>query len=1645
MNYRKMNFHWCVIVFAIFSAVCDTKSVSCDGSEHCDKTTTSEIEKSTEIFVPDEKNQLEALKENVGRVGNKLEGIVYEVLKDILRDDLDSDRSNQLSKETKPVNEISFNKIKSTSSNENKKESSINKPKIFIKNELLPKTNGTISNSTENNSNPSLYNYQLLASNIPITESNLASSIADTNITQTVVTTEANSKPVTKIYSKISNPDSSSTEKSREKRMVHENPEQTLSVENFLESNQDKNLNFPGESRGSQMSDPLIMGTDEMRSNSKQDPVRRDPKKEPTEGNRNKRPQDEVGMRQLPMPDNPPPFEATGIISNKKSQNHANSENHTIESQKKHKSSSETQRPQRRKMVMSEDHPDFRYQIRQETKNVQRNHDGIQDRRSDVKSDSKTIHTHTKSDDHFEGMSNRRTNSDLSDFQFPLQIEMKRGPNKNEEMVISRSNPDSSESGFPTHSEMRKLSKIEATNKKASATEDIGDSRLGQAYMWANPPSNCYEKNNREEVLEKQHIEDLKYEVNKLRSVVDLLKEQQRLINSFEGDKKNMNTQEMLNVLNQINNPNETPSSMEKTQYAVDTTNKANHEELGHIKIQLKDAIENLNRTQEILNLEHKKEVDLEKDLKNTKTEINWLKLIIENFIIEQAKKKLKEDNNGSKVMGEGLKTVNETTLVGARNPTTSIKKAHNRTIPSTVKMAEEKLLELGEMRSRESSSNDIDEIQTKNLRLSSPKSRASSASNIEKLLDSLNDKQSKTIDDDDNFQNRLIEAMKQVRRKKEEESFTKDILRKIQMNTIESKSEDDMLLKFQKALKALDNPQSKTDDLDIVDQLKVLQREISKLKSNDDLNLPSDDVKTPGIDNAQLQIMLKNLIANNPQFQLQGGKVPPLTPQQLIQLQKKFGSQGMVPQGILNTGIGGVGVGVGTDFGVSPPAPLMNSFPIGIGKVGPLFGPYNPNVGPYGAHGYGKDLDLTSSLGSYPGYGLGQDLSKIMSYGPQSSNTYTSSNGYNDYTAKLGYFGANNGYGSYGSGPASGNSYPSNGNNYPIPPLGLYSSSKTPYGGYMPGYGNKYTTPYKNPYKSQDNGYSMGPYNNQPLTYSNPAYGPKVDQYSNDKQSYGNNNFFQMAQPSSYGSGPPAPYLPPKTIDAPGPEKIYGNQPPYATGNSPYGSDKIEELKTQIYALQNAISTYNRPEYTQTAEDKSTIHNLEQQIEELKGIVNSLNGYSGEQQNYPSLGPSQYEPNPYNSPIDPKNADSFNRDNEKKTKRSINDAGSENKSESTNVEERVENHNNDGAWNKITSFFKETIEEFDKPSNKTKRRKRSVDDNMLEDNSSSNVMDKLTTVLREVLEDDTDNTPKSMFGGSMSPNTMNSLSRSAENQQSNMIPKQTSLQDIKNRIDHLKKQLENPKPSNEAPDKARSAEQPGQTARSSSRHSLLPEPSYGFNYALNKFSPDLSVKSKKLDIFKEIVARVMDKVIESLPVILQKLFGFAVHELTAYGDDYSTAYGAESSYLSVFRNLGIFGYLPLILLRVVNAISTFIYILQKNKFLKYFLVPAGVVLLVTGGMVFLIWWMQPGDFYVNYDKLSYDKESSYGGDYYAGEYGKNNGQIVKTYNSEDGKSRIHPYNNGADAKPLQPTGYPAFYKPNLVVPSDNQLPVYNE
>lgn len=60
----------------------------------------------------------------------------------------------------------------------------------------------------------------------------------------------------------------------------------------------------------------------------------------------------------------------------------------------------------------------------------------------------------------------------------------------------------------------------------------------------------------------------------------------------------------------------------------------------------------------------------------------------------------------------------------------------------------------------------------------------------------------------------------------------------------------------------------------------------------------------------------------------------------------------------------------------------------------------------------------------------------------------------------------------------------------------------------------------------------------------------------------------------------------------------------------APYAKQKIEDLRQQIYSLQNAISNLDNPNYVKKPEDEETIYKLEQQINNLKNIVSGLNQY---------------------------------------------------------------------------------------------------------------------------------------------------------------------------------------------------------------------------------------------------------------------------------------------------------------------------------------------------------------------------------------------------------------------------------------------------
>lgn len=175
---------------------------------------------------------------------------------------------------------------------------------------------------------------------------------------------------------------------------------------------------------------------------------------------------------------------------------------------------------------------------------------------------------------------------------------------------------------------------------------------------------------------------------------------------------------------------------------------------------------------------------------------------------------------------------------------------------------------------------------------------------------------------------------------------------------------------------------------------------------------------------------------------------------------------------------------------------------------------------------------------------------------------------------------------------------------------------------------------------------------------------------------------------------------------------------------------------------------------------------------------------------------------------------------------------------------------------------------------------------------------------------------------------------------------------------------------------------------------------SYNYNnYDYSNKKTDLD--EKRNDIFTKILLSITDKLIYAFPQILQKYLGFSINELTYdYGGDYGTNY-------AVFKNLGIFGYFPIILLKLVDAFTYFMNTLKKNKFLRSFLVPILVLGLTAGSILFLIWFLQ-SDGYDSNDNNNYINYESNGKNYQTNNYNKY--QTGTSFNNQYGENQSPMY-----------------------------------
>ncbi|KYB25951.1 uncharacterized protein LOC103314011 [Tribolium castaneum] len=148
------------------------------------------------------------------------------------------------------------------------------------------------------------------------------------------------------------------------------------------------------------------------------------------------------------------------------------------------------------------------------------------------------------------------------------------------------------------------------------------------------------------------------------------------------------------------------------------------------------------------------------------------------------------------------------------------------------------------------------------------------------------------------------------------------------------------------------------------------------------------------------------------------------------------------------------------------------------------------------------------------------------------------------------------------------------------------------------------------------------------------------------------------------------------------------------------------------------------------------------------------------------------------------------------------------------------------------------------------------------------------------------------------------------------------------------------------------------------------------FSELLNPLPKEVK-SSVKNDFFTDVIGRILDKLISAIPIVIQKLFNFSLDELSK--NDYS-----DYDVQVLYKNLGIFAYLPVIILRLVKGISAFMNMLRKNSFFKNFLMPAIILATVAGAVIFLIWWLQPDTSNNPYGYISDNSDPNY---QYAGNY----------------------------------------------------------
>ncbi|XP_066246734.1 uncharacterized protein [Euwallacea similis] len=515
----------------------------------------------------------------------------------------------------------------------------------------------------------------------------------------------------------------------------------------------------------------------------------------------------------------------------------------------------------------------------------------------------------------------------------------------------------------------------------------------------------------------------------------------------------------------------------------------------------------------------------------------------------------------------------------------------------------------------------------------------------------------------------------------------------------------------------------------------------------------------------------------------------------------------------------------------------------------------------------------------------------------------------------------------------------------------------------------------------------SYSPYSypsNYPLNNyypNNNAYSGKPPQEAASLD-YSGNNFFQLSglNPEyNYGS---------KSAAQPSLGQSYG---PAQAPTDDYKYGMILDLNQQIQNLENVIAGLRSGDYTQNYEDKTAIASLEQRIYDLKGVINSLN--SPQPSPYaPSNSPPYQQPErtlyvtpPLPPPIKAAPQSSAPVYSPPQPSPPIPEPSRPNYVYQPSVPAQPSSNpyqppkpNDPRPPYQSKEAVKDGLR-----SARNKRLKRQIAAAAPpEEDGVNGSLDEITNVFKQYF-----NKPKI------------TTSR-------NVDERSSTLDNLQQTLNNLKLQL-------------------GSEKSSEKSLSNLFSPASSAYYANSLYDSHqiYTPHSNKNDMFSEIIVKIMEKVFASLPEALKRASGNLLSDI---GDSYGDY---DSPLQNVLKNLGSFGQIPLVLIKILESAGDIIKYLKKNRFFREFLLPGLILGLIGGAVLFLIYFLQSeeepygyisyhGDSYQDYPKyqpnhyVSSPPNSNTGYDnYYVKKY-KSANDYSNSYNNNDRSSHLMQVND---------------------------------